>query len=174
MEAAGLWVAVVGACAAVAAAVFAFVQAKAATDGRKDAEAARDEARSARDESARLAAEANSAFVRQAAAQEEANRLKLKELTPEDWSLARGQGTWIRVTNTTGRRVVNVQITASPAELSGLVRIDSSHPDGVYEIGDSFRFAVIRLAGDQPEKLTISYRFESDPSVGRKYFHIPL
>jgi hypothetical protein len=59
----------------VASTVFAFVQAKAATDNKKDAEDARNEARAARDESSGLAREANASFGRQADALERANQL---------------------------------------------------------------------------------------------------
>lgn len=77
MNAALVWLNVVLACAGVAAAVFAYVQAKTATDAKKDADTARDaaqeaqkDAQAARDEANRIAGESRDALGRSAAALE--------------------------------------------------------------------------------------------------------
>lgn len=67
---------------------------------------ARDEAKVSAEESARLAGEANAAFIRQAEAQEEANRLKIAENTPPDWSGPSWvSGDLYRVVNTSKRTI---------------------------------------------------------------------
>ncbi len=75
MDVATLVVTFGGVVVAGAAAAAAIVQARAAVAAREAAEDARNESRIARDEAAQLSREANAAFVRQAEAQEEGNRL---------------------------------------------------------------------------------------------------
>lgn len=169
-----LWVTLVGACAAVAAAVFAYVQARAATESRRDAQDARNEARVARDESVRLASEANAAFVRQAEAQEEANELERQKSRPDDWSVGQSSGSTFRATNSSQRLLLVEDITVQPEKTKGLVHIETNHPDGRYEYGDSFEFLLIRLSGPGPEKLTIRYRYEDDAEGDWRSFHITL
>ncbi|MEN2738253.1 hypothetical protein ABCS02_10710 [Microbacterium sp. X-17] len=169
-----LWFTGVAACAAIASAVFAFVQAKAATDSRRDADEARDEASRARDESARLAGEANAAFVRQAEAQEEANRLRREESRPDDWSLAQIGNNSFRATNSSRQLLLVSEMLVTPNEVKSLVPILTSHDDGRYEYGDSFTFAVVRVGGPSPEKLTIKYRYATDGSDEYRSFHISV
>lgn len=171
---ASLWVALVGAMAAVGSAVFAYVQARAATDSRRDADEARDEARLARDESARLAGEANEAFRRQAEAQEEANRLKQLEMEPEDWEFTHISGQKFRGTNTS-KRVLHVQsFDVQPDKAESLVRIESNHEDGRYAYGDSFEFFVLNVWSLAAEKLTIRYRREDDAPEDWRTVHVSL
>lgn len=174
MEAAGLWVALAAALAGIGSAVFAFVQAKAATDTLADAQEARDEARAARDESARLAGEANAAFIRQAEAQEEANRIKLEESKPDDWSLSYVSGQLFKATNSSTRPLIEVRFEVLPEEAAGLVSIRTSHDDGRYEPGDSFSFIVARVMGPEAEKIAIRYRYESDAEDDWRTFYVGL
>lgn len=172
METAALWVAFVAACAAIGSAVFAFVQAKAATDSRADAQSARDEAREARDESARLAGEANDAFKRQAEAQEEANRIEREKLTPPDWSDAvNARGDLYRITNTSGRELRVTKYVVKPEGADNLVRVHGPE-DGVYGPGDSLQFTAIHTFGGSPEKLTIIYQRDGDGTERQE--HVPL
>ncbi|MGC5224905.1 hypothetical protein ACPW96_20260 [Micromonospora sp. DT81.3] len=155
------------ALAAIASAVFAFVQAKSATDSRLDAQVARDESREARDESERLAGEANEAFTRQADAQEEANRLRKAEMTPPDWSgptLVSGQ--LYRVTNTSERTLTVTEFEVTPDGAANRLGL-RNRPDGRYEHGDSFQFMVSRAFGGNPEKLTVVYTHEDQPEISR-------
>ncbi|CAN7444571.1 hypothetical protein LJR045_002930 [Microbacterium sp. LjRoot45] len=174
MDAATLWVTLVGACAAVAAAVFTFVQARAATESRRDAQEARNEAREARDESVRLATEANAAFIRQAEAQEEANEIEREKSRPDDWSVGPAGGSMYRATNTSKRLIIVESITVQPERTKGLVHIETNHPDGRYEFGDSFEFAVLRVSGPGPEKMTIRYRYEDNGQGDWRSLHITL
>ncbi|MFF7684129.1 hypothetical protein ACFZA2_15380 [Microbacterium sp. NPDC007973] len=171
---ASLWVALVGAMAAVGSAVFAYVQARAATDSRRDADEARDEARAARDESARLAGEANDAFRRQAEAQEEANRLKAAEMEPKDWGFGHVTGIRYRGTNTSKQVLLVESFDIQPDPAAALVHIQSNHTDGRFEYGDSFDFMVNRVSGLAPEKLTIKYRRESDAEDDYRTMYVAL
>ncbi|KAA9133716.1 hypothetical protein [Microbacterium caowuchunii] len=174
MEAAMLWVGLFGTVAALASAVFAYVQAKAATDSRRDADAARDESRRARDESARLAGEANAAFIRQAEAQETANRIRIQEMTPPDWKVSHVAGDRYRGTNTSQQLIVVDSFEVKPDSAESLTTVETSHLDGRYEYGDSFEFLVARAWGVSPEKLTVRYRYESDNPGDFRRFHITL
>ncbi|QNA93245.1 MULTISPECIES: hypothetical protein [unclassified Microbacterium] len=169
-----MWIALVAACATLAGAVFTYVQARAATDTLRDARDARDEAREARDESARLAGEANTAFIRQAEAQEEANRIKREEMTPKDWSAGEVGESKYRVSNSSGEALLVSEFDVTPDATANLLTIESSHQDGRYEYGDTFTFYVAQIWGPSPEKLTIRYRRESDPEDDQRIFHISL
>jgi hypothetical protein len=164
----------IGTVAAVGSAVVAILQARGARASKRDAAEARDEARSARDESARLAAEANTAFVRQAEAQEEANRLKLAEMEPKDWVFGHVGGIRHRGTNSSRQLLLVESFDVQPDAASALVQIQSNHADGRYEYGDSFDFLVSRVSGLAAEKLTIVYRRESDSEDDRRVMHVSL
>lgn len=168
MDAAMLWVALCSALAAVASAVFAFVQARAATDSRNDAQTARKESQAARDESARLAGEANAAFVRQAEAQEEANRLKQSERY--DWTFAPIANNAWRAVNTSGRVLIDVQFHVAPDEAKSIVDVGSLHMDGRYEPGDTLVFLVKETPGIWVEKFQVSYRFVDEPDAEKRIF----
>ena len=157
-----------------AAAVFAWVQAHAAVETLKDAREARDEAQASAEESARLAGEANAAFIRQAEAQEEANRIKREEMTPKDWSAGEVGESKYRVSNSSGEVLVVSEFDVTPDATANLLTIESSHQDGRYEYGDTFTFYVAQIWGPSPEKLTIRYRRESDPEDDWRIFHISL
>jgi len=150
-----------GAAAAVVSAVIAGLQARGAKASKREATAARDQSRNARDESVRLAAEANSAFMRQAAAQEEANELKRREIL--DWSFwAVGPRTW-RVVNTSQRIIVDAKFHVRPEAAAPNVVLGSTQKDGRFEAGDSFIVQFLGRMEVQPEKLLVQYRFEDDP-----------
>lgn len=167
--AAGLTIVVGG-----AAAIFTWVQAHAAVETLKDARTARDEAKASAEESARLAGEANAAFIRQAAAQEEANRIKREEMEPDDWSIAQTAKSSWRVSNTSKRTLHVQDLIVFPESMKGFAHIETSHDDGVYEYGDSFTLTPIRYAGGGPEKLTIKYRREDDSTDDYRSFHISM
>lgn len=157
-----------------AAAVFAWVQAHAALETLRDARKARDDAKASAEESARLAGEANAAFIRQAEAQEEANRIKREEMKPKTWSVGQvGESTY-RVSNTSGEVLVVGGFDVTPDAAVDLLTIESSHLDGRYEYGDTFTFYVKPIWGPSPEKLTIRYRTESDEDDDWSVFHISL
>ena len=174
MELATLWLALVGAAAAVASAVFAFVQAKAATDDRRDAETARAAAEEARDESARLAAEATDAFKRQAEAQEEANKLKREELAPADWEIGQTGDNSFRASNASKRTIFVKSIDVYPKETERLIDVRTSHDDGTYEYGDSFTITVIPFPSFAPEKITIKYRRDDDNEDDYRTLHVSV
>ena len=174
MEAWGVWLVALGVIAAGAAAVFAWVQAHAAVETLKDARVARDDAKASAERSARLAGEANAAFVRQAEAQEEANRLKREENEPDDWSLSYVSGSMHKATNSALKPLVDVRFEVKPDDAAGLVSINTSHKDGRYEPGDSFSFVVARVMGPEAEKIAIRYRYESDPEDDWRTFYIGL
>lgn len=170
-----LWLTALGVVVAGASAAFAWVQAHAAVSTLNDARDARDDARASAEKSARLAAEANAAFIRQAEAQEEANRIKREELAPSDWSgPVHVSGNRYRMTNTSGELIIVESFDAKPDEAAELVSIQSNHQDGRFDYGDSFELIVLRGAGPAPEKLTIRYRRASDPDFGHRVLHVGL
>lgn len=174
MDTWGVWLVALGVIVAGAAAVFTWVQAHAAVETLRDARQARDEAQAAAEESARLAGEANTAFIRQAEAQEEANRIKREEMEPDDWSIAQTAKSSWRVSNTSKRTLHVQDLIVFPESMTGFAHIDTSHDDGVYKYGDSFTLTPIRYAGGGPEKLTIRYRREDDSTDDYRSFHISM
>lgn len=172
MELWGTLLVAIGVVVAGAAAVFAWVQAHAAVETLKDARAARDEARVAAGESARLASEANAAFRRQAEAQEEANRLKVAEMTPPTWS----GPTWVsgdlyRVVNSSMRAIKVRAFDIKPDGTEKRVGIRGPS-NRHFESGDSFEYVVARAMGGNARKLTVVYNFDGDDE--EHHFIIPL
>lgn len=168
MEVWGMWLVALGVIVTGAAAVFAWVQAHAAVETLRDARTARDEAKASAEESARLAGEANSAFVRQAEAQEESNRLKVLEMTPPDWTGPdHVSGQLHRLTNTSREALLVSEIDIQPDQMAGLVRIRKYPEDGRYEHGDALEFMSIKTMAGGAEKMTISYRKESSNELHR-------
>lgn len=151
-----------------AAAVFTWVQAHAAVETLRDARRARDDARASAEESARLAGEANEAFKRQAEAQEEANRLKVREMTPDDWTGPDHiSGQLFRLTNTS-KGVLHVSdIDIQPEKFAGMLKIRAWQPDGRYAYGDVIEFLPFKSMGGGPEKMVISYTREGSDEPHR-------
>lgn len=158
MEVWGMLLVALGVILAGASAAFAWVQAHAAVETLKDAKTARDEARASAEESSRLAGEANAAFMRQAEAQEEANRLKVREMTPPDWTGPQHvSGDLYRLTNTSGG-VLNVsEIDVQPEKFTGMLKVRAWQEDGRYAHGDVFEYMPFQSLGGGPEKITITY-----------------
>jgi hypothetical protein len=112
------------------AAAAAIVQARTAVTAKTDAETARsdaidarNESRAARNEAATLAAEANDAFKRQAAALEESNRLQ-RELLPKDevrWVYEHVQGV-LYVLHNTGSKTARNALISEIGDSTGWVR----------------------------------------------------
>lgn len=152
MDVATLVVTFGGVVVAGAAAVAAIVQARAAVAARIAAEEARNESRIARDEAAELAREANSAFVRQAEAQEEANRLarlsaprlepkfKLEPIANSRWALS----------NVGTAMAENAQVL----QVAGLVKPDDDSPRNVGP-GDSLFFVASRALGRPSARIAL-------------------
>lgn len=174
MEVWGVWLVALGVIAASAAAAFAWVQAHAAVETLKEARIARDAAEASAEESARLAGEANAAFVRQAEAQEEANRLKQEAMKPADWEVGHVGGSRWRASNSSGQVLLVSEFNVTPDATADLLRIETSHSDGRYEYGDSFSFLLMKVWGPSPEKLTVRYRYESETEDDWRSFHMTL
>jgi len=146
-----------------ALAVFAFVQAKAATDSRRDALGARDGAEAAQAEATRVAAEARDALLRSAAALERSNEIAEDALpTPQvHWQL--------RSTGKSRYIVVNDgQLTALDVALSGNegIYVDQASRSDRIVPGDSLEFHLVRGMGMPTSKLTITWTPEgqSEPT----------
>lgn len=156
MDAAMLWLTVVLALAAVAAAVFAFVQAKSATESLKEAREARDESESARDEAVRLSREANAAFVRQADAQERANELAAAALPKPRWHLniqRLEKNSYVVVND--GEVTVRAVLLEGAGEAPGFIHPEEDQARDLV-VGDAIGFAALKGMGTQPV-LRISY-----------------
>ena len=147
-----------------AAAAAAVVQAQAATQAKTAAEDARNESRLARDEAVRLSAEANAAFLRQAAAQEEANELARAALPRDEpeWKVHQiGKDRW-QATNT-GRATA---LDAKIVKVAGWVHVDDDAPRDV-GIGDSLFFNTMALGGESP-RIEISWSLD-DNGMEKKF-----
>lgn len=165
----------IASAAAVAGAVVAVVQARAARRSERDAAASRDESRAARDESARLAAESNSHLARLSAAQERANALKEAEMEPPPWSNPRWvSGEVWAVTNMSGRTIRLEGLDVQPDGSEGLFRLASGSEDGVYQFGDTFEYVAGRRWGNRPTRLTLLWRYEDEHPSPLREFIIPL
>jgi hypothetical protein len=171
-----LIIAGVAAFAAIASAVVAIVQARQASTSKKDADAARAESQSARDESAALAAKATDAFVRSAAAQEQANAMRKAELAPPDWTgPLYVEGSMYKAVNSSGRTIVIDHFDTKPDGTEGRMNI-IAHEDGVYEYGESFSWLKPGqvMGGRSPEKFTAYWRFQDEPDSELNAYIIPL
>lgn len=156
------------------AAVAAIVQARAADRSRVDAEAALGEARAARDESARLAAVATAAFVRQAEAQERANVLKEDEMRPPVWSGPKWvSGSLYRLVNSSGRTIHVEEYEVLPDGAENLIQL-SGPEDGMYAYGDALSWVMSNRMGLSVEKLTLSWRYADEPDGELNRFIIPM
>lgn len=149
-----LWLTVILVVAAIGSALFAFMQARAAMQSRADAQLARDESREARDESARLAREANEAFIRQAEAQERANDLA-------EAALPRREVRWENAPLENGRwRLTNIgDVLAHEARLevvAGVIEIDDTVARDVSP-GDSLMFQVFLSGRDDPPRVRVTF-----------------
>jgi hypothetical protein len=157
------WLTIVLACAAVASAVFAYVQARAATESRKDAQTARSESLAARDEATRLAAVATTAFVRQAEAQEEANRLaeealpkkvvqfEVKHVKGDTWGL------FLR-----GDFDLDAVTISGAGKSPELIRPDDDDQPKTLTRGDHIRFWVLPISAAGRPRLAIDYLHPED------------
>ena len=142
-----------------AAAVAAIVQARAAVAAKVAAEDARNESRVARDEAVRLSAEANAAFVRQAEAQEEGNRLAKAALPEREPKLELHQiddNRW-RATNSGAIAAESAQIIG----INGIVRADDAEPRGLH-VGDSLFFYSIETYDSGPSRIAIEFSFRRE------------
>jgi hypothetical protein len=155
------------------AAAAAVVQARAASTARNEADKAVGEARSARDESARLAALATAAFVRQAEAQERANQLKEQEMAPAPWTTRFVSGALYQAVNTSGRAIHVDRFEIEPDGTERRVRL-GGHEDGLYQFGDAVDYMVSRVMGANARKLTIFWRFADEPDSELSEFIITL
>ena len=146
MEIAGLIVAAVAAVAGVIAAIFAASQARSARVARRDAEEARNESRSARDDAARLAAEANDAFKRQAEALERSNELEeAKRPHPHvEWQPQPGRNRDERVLVNVG----NIEARNVVATGTSGVHTDEDSRSAHVVPGDSVQFYVLPTMSD--------------------------
>lgn len=165
---AGTWLALVGACAAVAAAIFAYVQAKSATDSRRDAQAAQTEARdaqaraeAAQAEALRIAGLARDELSRSATALEHANEIA-KSAIPEkkiSWSISPvGKTRWM------AQNVSEVTAYAAHIEgLAGWVHADDEEPRDV-TTGDALYFNTMNAGGTNPRiRITCEDRRGDEP-----------
>lgn len=156
------------------AAVAAVVQARAANTSRMEADDALSEARSARDESARLAAIATSAFIRQAEAQEKANALKVEEMRPPVWTgPSHVNGDRWKLLNSSGRAIHVSEYEILPDGAENLIRLEGPE-DGIYDYGDALNWIVTNRMGMRVQKLTLTWRYADEPDSPPNRFIIPM
>lgn len=168
-----LLVSAVATLAAVASAVVAVAQARSARQSESDARVARDQAQVAERETLELSRVATAAFIRQAEAQEAANRLREEERKPPAWGAPRHvSGDLFQVVNTSGRSVTVEQWDVEPEQAESLVQVRTDSL--VFAYGDSFDYLYSRRLGIRPRKLIVKWRFTDDPGGMISEFIIPL
>ena len=155
------------------AAVAAIVQAKAASTSSTEAQDAVHEARVARDEARELSKIATAAFVRQAEAQERANKIREEELAPPHWTTRWAGGDLHSVANTSERPIKLHSVEALPKEAERKLYIELKD-GGLYAYGDSFDYAVSKSMGARLEKMVLTYEFLDDKKHERMNFIILL
>ena len=152
-----------GVVVAAVAALAAIVQARAAHVSRIAAEDARNESSIARDEAVRLSQEANAAFVRQAEAQEEGNRLTkaaLPRKAPKIELRRVADSKWM-ATNAGDLPAAAAQIIG----VSGIIQPEDDEPRPL-DIGDSLYFHVLKTLRSGPPRIRI--RLEWSDEDGEK------
>lgn len=125
-----------GALAAIAAAVFAFVQAKAATDSRADALSAAEDTAKAREDAFQIAREVAAAQTAQAAA--------AKRSAPGDWGpLRRTLNEGVALTNSTGSAAVIESITLAEGAPPARVYFNHQELPATVDHGDQYEFMLV-------------------------------
>lgn len=170
MDVASFWVSLIAAGAALAGAVFTYVQARAATQSREDAQAAQREASSARD--AAVAAQQESALAagriaevlesRAAEAREAADR------RPSPWEIRPGRyrknGDAVVLTLTGAFPVADVAIDIERAPT--IVHMDPEPVPTEMQPGDAVEIYYMRAAGDpSTSTVVISWRWADRDEV---------
>jgi len=170
MEVAALWLSFAAAAAAIASAIFTFVQAKAAVDARRDAKgaeagaiAARDAAVNAQLDSAAAATRIAGVLERRAAAAQAA-----AEVRDDPWQLAagpprsRGASYLLTLGGKLGVEDVSIEVNPRPYVLEIMPRpVPSSfHP------GESLGIYYARASGDaRPSTLVVNWRWADGDEV---------
>lgn len=160
-----LWITLVAACAAVAGSIFAFVQAKAATDSRRDAQAAEAGAVTARD--AAVAAQQDSAAAAQRIAEVLEARAAAARAAAEQrsnpWQLNAGRytknGTAVLLSLVGEHRVADVSIEFERAPY--MVRLDPDPVPTEMQPGEAIEIYYMRAGGDSSTStLIVHWRWE--------------
>lgn len=116
---------------------------------------------------------ATAAFVRQAEAQERANELKLREMTPPPWSTRYVSGDLHQAVNTSGRPIHVARFEIEPDGTEARVHL-RGNPDGIYKYGDAVDYMVVRVMGPNARKLTIFWHFVGEADDDLSEFIITL
>ena len=166
-----LWVSLVAALAGVAAAVFAFVQARSATESRREAQAAQVRAEAAEREAIAVAGQARDALARSANALEKSNEIAERAIPKEvvKWRVERIGGTRWMAQNV-GRLIA---YNALIEQVAGWVHVDDEEPRDVGN-GDSLFFSTMAIDGESPRvRITCEDRSASEPEMIRNEFALP-
>lgn len=171
MELAGMWIALFGAAAGIASAVFAFVQAKEATDSRRDAQAAEAAAVAARDAAVLAQQESASAAGRIAQVLEEQAAAAAASAAKRDdpWEMRPGR------TRRNGDAMLVVQAAQnlSVADVSleferrpSILHIDPNPVPPTMRPGDAFELYWMGTMGDPGTYvLNIHWRWEDQETM---------
>lgn len=139
-------------------------QANEARVARRETQQAQTETEQARDEAVRLSKEATAAFVRQAAAQEEANELR-RAAMPKDrvtWSIRPVRNSKYEVVNMGNIPARAVHVTGGGAA-PGFIHVDGEEEALPRDVlpGDGVAFVVFRASGPDPV-LRVEWRLDND------------
>lgn len=156
-------IASVAAAAALVGAIVAIGQARAASTDRRAADLSRDEAARSSKESARLAAIATDAFIRQAEAQEHANILTEQAIPKKKvkFALSPVSGTrWI-ANNTGDLTALSAQVLPATEDLVGFIRPEDDGPRDIVP-GDSMFFIVLSTMQSPTPRILLRYKESSE------------
>ncbi len=167
-----LWLTFVLAAAAIASAVFAYLQARVATASRRDAIDARNESRNARDEIVELSREANASFTRQAEAQERANEIESAKLPKDeaDWALVHIDGVRWAVRNIGRRTAENANLHDMTNE-KGFLRFETMSPQDI-AVNDLIEFTVLSGWGTPNPRVEVRWQHGDREPIKSKGFTI--
>ena len=152
MESAALWLSFVAAAAAVAAAVFAYVEARAATDARRVAKEAEASALAARDAAVEAQKEtaANSGRIAAALEEQTASARAAAQTRSDPWEMRPGRprktGSAILLVHTGPVPLVDVSIDIERRPYA--VSIDPDPVPERFETGDAVEIYYMRAGGD--------------------------
>ncbi|WP_403025204.1 hypothetical protein [Salinibacterium sp. GXW1014] len=177
MEAAELWISFLATASAIAAAAFAFVQAKTATDARRDAVAAESSAVAARDAAvqAQKASATNSGRIAEVMEAQAAAHLAAAKVRPDPWQLRSGgsrrTGTAVVLVHGGEGAVADVSIEVERQPY--LVHFEPNPVPARFEPGDSVHVYYARSAAD-PATSTLVVHWRWDDADEMQISRSPL
>ena len=113
-------------------------------------------------ESARLAQDSTDAAVRSAAALERQALLAEEQSRTDPWTASWVRGDTYRITNSSGELLSVERTEVGPEEGARQITFTTT-TSGEFDVGDPIEFLKSRAFGAQARKITVYWRYASDP-----------